>query len=90
MNKPSILPLLLAIAALTSLPVSAQPSAPGTPPPPAFRSPPVSDPMLAPPPPAPHQVRSWDEAIVEPRRTSATAAEPAFPRCGTTDGVTGR
>jgi outer membrane protein, multidrug efflux system len=52
-NKPSLLPLLLAIAALTSHPLWAQPSTP----------PPVSDPMLAPPPPAPHQVRSWDEAI---------------------------
>ena len=30
---------------------------------PSFQPPAVSDPMLAPPPPAPRQVKSWDEAL---------------------------
>ena len=37
---------------------------------PQFKPPPVSDPMLAPPPAAPRQLASWDEAIAMVRATS--------------------
>ena len=37
---------------------------------PQFKPPPVSDPMLAPPPAAPRELKSWDEAIAMVRATS--------------------
>ena len=60
--RPSILararalPFLLATTLITGV-AGAQPEEP------AFHPPPVSDPMLAPPPAAPRQVKSWDDAL---------------------------
>lgn len=48
--------------------VGAAPAAPGATAEPTFVQPEVSDPMLAPPEPAPSEIRTWDDAIVLLRR----------------------